>query len=288
MRTMEALAKGKIGDKYTFLDLRTGQRTEQVLVPGELYNWIDDIIPYNGRDRFIPLNEGILLIVHHESKLPGATSIVLVEVPSYRQIIKVPYATQPREPTRFINGYPFSSDYDLRISDDRKILVYSFDHVLACRRTDDLKILWTRQVEQGVTAFNVVASASRSHVAAAISDTGLWYEQHKYYISIFDGKTGADLARLPLSGTEGTALSPDGRFIAVVAQEYGGKRYLPTVYIYEVSSGKRMASIIHDRVKTSNDRALLLAACAVRFTSDGKYLITSGMNNKVWKLDVTP
>ena len=255
------------------MHLRTGERTERALG-----------IDLNRGENFWALSEGILLDAHYERKPYRTETLALVEFPELREIAKVPYATQPREPQRRKGNFELSNDFGFGVSDNRKILAYSFDHILLCRRTEDLGVLWTRRVEPQLNAYKVVVSAGGSHVAAAIADGGFTpAEQHSSYIAVYEGKTGADVARLLRSGTEGIALSPDGKFIAVVAREHGDKGELvPTVYIHDVQSGQKLASVAHGRVK-SGRRQFLEAGCTVAFTSDGKYLVTSGMGTKVWR-----
>jgi len=225
-----------------------------------------------------------ILITHYNSKLGITETVALIEFPSLREIAEVPYATQPRDPQRRSGDLEISSDFGFGVSDDRKILAYSFDNVLLCRRIEDLNLLWTRQIEPQVYAWHVAVSGRGTHVAVAVSDRGFSYLQHKYYIGIYDGQTGEELARLPLSGTDGIALSPDGKLVAVVELALGrGGAVSPTVHIHGVLSGQRLASVVHDQIK-SGRRQLLEAGCTVAFTADDKYLVTSGRATKVWKL----
>jgi len=57
-----------------------------------------------------------------------------------------------------------------------------------------------------------------------------------------------------------------------------------TVNVYDVFSGARLASVTHDRVR-SGRRQFLLAGCTAQFTAGGKYLLTSGMITKAWKIE---
>ena len=73
-------------------------------------------------------------------------------------------------------------------------------------------------------------------------------------------------------------------FIAVVTREPGDKRGLiSTVYIHDVQSGLELASVVHGRAEGGR-RQFLEAGCTVAFTSDGKYIVTSGITTKVWRL----
>jgi hypothetical protein len=265
------VGKGHCADREMVIDIRTGERVEGVL-------------PFvaDQYDSYHALMGRTLLDVHHGDQ---TESLALVEFPSCRQLTKVPYATRPRKPRPVVSGIMLSTDYGFMISSDRKTLAYAFDDVLLCRRTEDLKVLWSRSLEAGMKPFLVAVSSFGSRVAVAMADgEPLLNQQHRAYIAIYDGGTGEDVARLPRNWSDSVALSADGKFIAVVVREPGKKgEVIPTVYVYDVSSGQKLASVVHDRIKNSRHQ-LLEAACGVGFTSDGKYMITSGMATKVWKL----
>jgi DNA-binding beta-propeller fold protein YncE len=121
-------------------------------------------------------------------------------------------------------------------------------------------------------------------VIARESFDGKFEHYARLYTCILDGRTGAEVARLPVYGKYGIAISPDGGFVAVVTDEPGDKgSVLPTVHIHDSVSGARLASVVHDRIPKGR-RQVLLSGCAVAFTSDGKYLVTTGMVTKVWSL----
>ena len=172
------------------------------------------------------------------------------------------------------------------ISDDRGTYAYSFDHTLVCRRISDLAVLWTHQIPPQLHARQVAVSADGGYVAVASADDAFYrVQQRNYQIAVYDGETGASVALLDLNGSDGMALSPDGRLIAVVAREPGKKHALvPTVYIHEVPSGARLASIVHDAVKRGR-RQFLESASWVAFTQRGSYLITYGAATRVWRIE---
>jgi hypothetical protein len=265
------VGKGHCADREMVVDIRTGERVERVL-------------PFvaNQYDSYHALMGRTLLDVHRGDQ---TESLALVEFPSCSELTKVPYATRPRKPRPVVSGITLSTDYGFAISNDRKKLAYAFDDVLLCRRTADLKVLWDRSIEAGMKPLRVDISASGSRVAVAVADgEPLFNQQHRTYIAVFDGETGEDVARLARNWGDGMALSADGKLIAVVMREPGKKgEVIPTVYIHDVLSGKELASVAHERIKKGTHQ-LLEAACGVAFTSDGKYMITSGMATKVWKL----
>ncbi len=265
------VGEGHCADRQMIVDLRSGQRIERVLpfTPGQ-------------GESYYALAGTTVLDVHRGDQ---AEDLALVEFPSYRQLVKVPYATQPRKPRPVISNITLSTDYGLAISADRKMLAYAFDDTLLCRRTGDLKVLWSRPLEDGMKPLRVDVSSLGRRVAVAMADgEPLLNQQHRAYIAVYDGETGKDSGRLSPRWSDGIALSADGVLIATVVREPGKKgEVLPTVYIYDVSSGQKLASVVHDRIRSSRHQ-LLEAACGVAFTSDGKHMITSGMATKVWRL----
>ncbi len=196
-----------------------------------------------------------------------------------REIAKVPFLVTPADPQR-------SNPGDIRyvLSDDRSIYVYCYEPNLVCRQTKDLKVLWTREIEPPNVVFKI-ASPNKSCVAVAVADNPHTDMQKEHYVLVYSGKTGAKIARLPICGTDGLALSSDGNFLAVVESkpDENKEEYLLTVKIYEVRSGRILGSVEHDRIKSQRHMATK-TVCRVHFTPDGQYLISSGMNTKIWKL----
>jgi WD40 repeat protein len=274
VRTLVNLENNGIGVQVTAVNIDTGKRTDKIFK-------LDS--PYSTNFAFTVRN-GILLYLNSGNN--GVESLTLVEFPEMRELFKVPYALQAREPRRRSGNAILSNDYGMELSDNRKIFAYSYDHTLVCRSLVDLSLLWTRQIEPDVIAWKTAVSANGNVVAVAKADTNFPFPQRRYGISVYDGKTGTDIATLPYSGTEGMALSPEGKLIAFVdhPQIHEGKSTydIPTVQLYEINSGKRLASIIHDRIKVNN-AILSTRGCKVYFTSDGMYLITSGNSTKIWK-----
>ena len=268
------VGKGNCAQLETVIDLRSGERTERMLP-----------LDVNQGETYWPLGAGVVLDAHREGNHYRTETLALIEFPGLREILKVRYATKPREPRRRKGNFELSNDFSLGVSDNRGVVVYSFDHTLLCRRTEDLGVLWTRQIEPGLNAYKVAVSARGSHVAAAISDGGFTpFEQRVSYIAVYSGETGRDVARLPRSGTDGIALSPDGDLTAVVARETGLKgEVAPTVHIHETLSGREIASVVDDRVQSVR-REFLEAARMVAFTADGQHLIISNMTTKVWRI----
>lgn len=259
----------KIAHHLTVVDLLTGERTESQHFAGNT----------NGNDPSIALSDGIILVKDIDWKSIEKSSLILAEFPTYREVAKIPLVAKSDEPEKSA-----IDNYRSGVSNDRSIFFYSYGRTLVCRRTRDLEVLWLREIEPPSTA-KLFASPNANYVAVAIADTAFRDLQKESYIVICNGKTGADVKRLQICGTEGLALSPDGNLLAVVEiiNSRENKTYFAKVHVYDVKSGEILASFEHDRIKWQRG-GTIKAACLVYFTADGQYLISSGMNTKVWKL----
>jgi WD40 repeat protein len=208
-------------------------------------------------------------------------SLTRTSLPDYRDVVRVPFSPAHKRE----NGPSW-----VVTSSDRKTVLYGVDHTLVCRRTEDLEIIWTRQIERefeyGVMFLAITPDGSR--VAASVLDTVYVPRQRKFYIAVYDGKDGRQLARLPLNGLEGIALSPDGNVLAVgKTAVVKGVGSVLTAELYEIATGRRVAVVEDDRFSRL-DLAHFggFGWNGIQFSSDGKYLITSITGHtKVWALD---
>lgn len=262
---------GQLEHRQAMVDIRTGQRTERM----HQYD------PFHYFELMCPVEDRSLLVARYrlDKSGPGRMEwLARLEFPSYRELLRITLPRERNEP---------KPDSGIRLSGDKNFAFYFFDNTLVCRRTENLEVLWTRPIEADLRPFPMAVSANGSYMAAAINRgvrDGQFEHDTPLYIEVYEGKTGTLAARLELNGYWGIALSPDGKLIAVVTREPGKKgEILPTVHIHEVSSGRRLASIVHDHIKNGR-RQFLHAGCGASFTPDGKYLITSGMVTKVWRI----
>jgi hypothetical protein len=204
-------------------------------------------------------------------------------LPDYQEIARASF-TIGKEPE------PLGHDTDVVVSADRTLLGYGADHTIVCRRTETLEVIWSRQVEpEYFGAVRLAISANGSRVAAAVLDTTFIEQQRHYYIGIFEGKDGAEVARLPLNGGAGIAISPDGRMLAVgerLDPPAGSKETQLVVSIFDVASGQRIDTVIHDRFRIGRGEWVNshFGVAGIQFSSDGKNLITSGTHTKIWEL----
>jgi hypothetical protein len=260
------------------IDLRTGERT----LSHDPYN------AHNHQgDYLTPAEDRTLLKQHWQSPPYETTTLSLVDLQDHREIVKVPYATETRKPMPVKGVMTLNTEWGPVLSGRRKVVAYSFDNVLVCRRIDDLSVLWTKSVEPGLELLRIAVSADGTRVAASVGDPlveDLTRQWRQHYLGVYDGGTGEEVARLEIDGTDWIALSADGRLIAVVSHERGEKTaVVPSAAIFEISSGRKVASVAHSPVKQGRHQRLE-AGITVAFTSDGKYLITSGLSTRVWSL----
>jgi hypothetical protein len=253
--------------QQTVVDLRTAERTDRT----------PSFNPFRYLDWTNPVVDRTLLVMHYEEKPRTAlTWLSRLEFPSYRELVRVDLPPEVTD-AKAVTGAAFS--------DDRKTVSYFFGNALVYRRTVDLGVVWTRQFSPGIRALPSGISAHGELVAATIvrgTIDGAFERHTPLYVCVYDGKTGAEIARLPLTRS---SLSSDGRFLTSAAREPGKKgEVLSTVSVYGALSGAKVASVVHDRIPKGRHQ-WGMSLCGARFTSDGSYMITSGMTTKVWRID---
>jgi hypothetical protein len=185
----------------------------------------------------------------------------------------------------------------IRLSADRNRFVYTFDDTMVVRRAEDLGIVWTRQVgaERGLRLSAVGISAHGSLVAVAAS---YWEEKtQKFYVLMYKGQSGDEVARFQVDGDEVTtlqvnlmdalAISPDGKLLAVgqrlhLDSDPSGSQ--PTVHVFDIATRKKVATLIQDQLRQGGRELLISRFSCIQFTPDGKYLVTSTINTKVWEI----
>ena len=88
-----------------------------------------------------------------------------------------------------------------------------------------------------------------------------------------------------MADQEDIALSPKGKLIAIAKVEpVKGVGWQPTAHIYDIASGKEVATIVHDSVPSDKFLGASLSR-GMSFTADSKYLVTSANNKvKIWEI----
>jgi len=120
--------KGRTVNQFAVINLSTGERQDQ-LIPADSERTTG----------LHALHDDLLLVQVRDGTIKRAVSLAEVAWPRIETKFQVEYATTARES----NGH----DFEKYLSADRGTLVYAFDHTIVCRRTEDLKVLWTREVE---------------------------------------------------------------------------------------------------------------------------------------------
>jgi hypothetical protein len=222
---------------------------------------------------------------------PREEVLIKAELPSFKEIQRVPYAE--RVPGSKMWGT------DIRTAADRRTFVYSFDDTVVVRRSEDLEALWQCRVgtDRGLSLTTSGISADGKLVAVGASH---WEEKfEKYYVVVYEGRKGEELARFPVDGDEVTrlpvdsidrvAISPDGKLLAVGQRlhldgEPSGTQ--PTVHVFDIATRKKVATLIQDQLRQGGARqeSLISSFSCIQFTPDGKYLVTSTINTKVWEM----
>lgn len=213
-----------------------------------------------------------------DTKSKGATSLVLASLPGYQEGPSVPFDVAS-------DAAPANRKTDPFVSSDRRVIAYAAGRWIACRRSNDLSLVWSRQIESGMDGVRSLSlTPDGTRIAAAVMDNFAIDFQKSPYIDILAGEDGALITRLPLNGFECIAISPNGNLLAVgrrIRLRFGQMQ--PTVNLYDITSGRQVGSVIHDRLRVSrNNFGDDEISCA--FTPDGKYLITSSIHVKVWSL----
>lgn len=255
------------GDQYThqqvIADLRTGELSERL------------------RDGLFEAINGQMLLGAVSSTPYGDDVLILVKLPDYEEVARVPARVGD-------DRYKFRTD--LMLSSMGATFAYTLDNTIVCRRTEDLSVIWTRQVHpEFLTVWKLAFSARSGRIAAAAVDLRSPSETTGFFVGIYDANDGTPVTSLPVNGFDGLAISPDGRLLAV------GKRVPDSrtrdlhlvVYIYDIASGQELASELHDSVPPGRFQVLdgSFSHFGIQFTPDGKYLVTSGYKRtKVWAL----
>ena len=259
--------KGKSARGQTLWQLSTGARIETMRnMPG-----ISE-----GNERDYAIAERLLLVARHGIESHRIEYLSKVSFPGYEELVR---AVIPAK-----DGASVAS-WRLWLSGDGTILAYYSDNELVCRRVDDLKVLWKRPIAQDFRVGQLAISSDGGRIAASVvGREGREGGQSSSYISVYDGKNGTDVARLPLGEVEGMAVSPDGSLIALSGRQGGRNGEVSsTVHIRDISSGVELLSVVHDRI-TRGRHQWLKAGCVATFSSTSEYLITSGMTTKLWRL----
>lgn len=249
------------GTLHLTINLQTGEQ-RQLFVPYQA----DALLYFSYRALSGPflIGQGI------NPKNAHSEVLVKVEAPSYRELDRVPYAGV-RSPSTGRTEAPMA------VSADRGTFLCSYDNTVVCRRSADLQTKWTQKIDEERMLWRLALTPDGSLAAASASN----------HVSVLSGKDGKELIRMPVKKPmEGLAISPDGKLLAVGYRiALPPKRFgtQPTVLLFDIASGKKLATLIHDQFPDGG-REFLYAGVNVFFLPDNKHLITSGLNTKIWEI----
>jgi hypothetical protein len=154
------------------------------------------------------------------------------------------------------------------------------------RNSRDLELVWRREVDLSpdLRLWRVAISADGGLVAASASNNA--GVSGRFYVGIFDGKDGKEMARFNHESMEGLAISPDMKLLAAgqrvsIRNRIAGTQ--PTVFLYDLATNRQVATLIHDQFYGGGGE-FLYAGVSTMFTPDGDHLVTTGLNTRVWKI----
>ncbi|MEQ1948039.1 MAG: hypothetical protein ABL995_12670 [Bryobacteraceae bacterium] len=233
---------------------------------------LEPAAPGRGAVSYRALSRQTLLGEERRAGDREADSLFLTQLPGYQEMRRVPLAAAPRKG---------SVESVSIVSADRKLVVYGYDRSVLLRRTEDLSLVWKQDgVEKSAVDKQLAISATGTLVAAPFERKG------SPTVFVFDGATGKEVAAIASEPVTGLAISPDGRYVAVGVTVKDKTDLVPTVRLHEISSGRSVDTLVHDRVPQGKDAASKAAfgPRGVQFTADGKYLLTSTMHTRAWQL----
>jgi outer membrane protein assembly factor BamB len=253
------------------IDLKTGTPREMALSP-----W--DFERFNMY--YYALIDRVLLGAQHNSKTNRTDFLVRAELPAYKELKRVAFAEKRVPPPTGMTETP------IPISGNRKVVVYTVDNRVLYRSTEDLEIIWEQEIDSKLLLFRN-AVAFDGGTAAVCVGLGQPSWEKTPHIRVFDGKDGSVLARFPITNeVQSLALSPDHRFLAIGQNlpPYANGDTQANVIVYDIGSGKELTRVVHDQFRAHRNPDHSIRADGLRFTSDGKYLVSSGLHTKVWEI----
>lgn len=202
-------------------------------------------------------------------------SVALMQLPELREVKRIEFTSDRMRPN-------YSG---LWCSADRQTLAYSVGPTVFYLRSHDLSLVWESNVEAGMLAHKLVVSARGEWVAAAFSDEASIMFQKKFYVAILKGSDGSLHSKVNVDGEAGIALSPDGRVLAVSFRPRTDSwqyTVVPKVQLFDLATGAPFATLAHAPVPARNAS---ISQPLVQFTPDGRYLVTSGYETRVWRME---
>jgi hypothetical protein len=257
------------GTDRALADLASGRLVEHVDYPDAGYFF-----------QYWALEDRALLGSSRNAKQNRAEFLIKAEAPDFKEIKRVRFAGAR---SRTDSG----REAPIVVSSNRRAFAYAYDSTVVSRSARNLEELWSHVGDPEQPVWQVGISADGEMVAAAAADTLYIGASMKHYVTVFSGRDGRVLTTIPALATESVAISPDGKILAagqrIPLHDKKTSGTQPTVVLFDIASGKNVGTIVHDQFYEGGGE-YLHAGVKAAFTPDGKYLITSGLNTKIWQI----
>jgi len=255
-----------------FVDLRNGEKLEQV-VPWSLHL---------NTSHFALMDRKLLGTVNN-AELGQTDTLVIVALPDYKEIQRVPFAQLHSEILKRTGGM---SESDIVLSDDRKAFAYAVEDRLVCRDAADIVNVWSQKVGPNLI-LSLTAISADAGVLAVCAGMGLESPDRNPRIEVFMRDAGTS-KQFPIAQlVNAIAVSPDNKLLALAQNlpKPGSKDITQaTIILMDIETQKELTRVIHDDVRAHQNPDHSIRANGLRFTADGKYLVSSGLHTKIWEI----
>lgn len=224
----------------------------------------------------------------------------LIGVRDQRELFRMEWPSLHELASTTLNGRIHGG---LSLAGNRQGFIHVVDQSLVCRRTEDFRVIWDRQIDASIDlsatlngrgvpgpSLSIVYkcfSADGSTAAIGACRGNNIGAPMEFYVEILNGKDGTPIARWRQNPGDGLALSPDGKLIAIAELGEAGNNLESTVHVHEIPSGRKLGTLVHDRVARSRRLGATMNASPFGFTDDGKYFVTANSYKiKIWQIEL--
>jgi hypothetical protein len=177
----------------------------------------------------------------------------------------------------------------LTISADRQSLIHTCGRVLVCRRSRDLSVLWSRELDHSFRIRRTGISATGAFAAVGMIEGGrISGRSRRAAVEVLDGRDGSLVRRIDVDGTASVAVSDDGRIVAAGTELERTPRFgriQTIVRLLDVSTGRELQMLVHTEMSTEKRLESGLRFDGLQFTPDDRYLFSVGESTRIWKLE---
>mgnify|MGYP001492288829 CR=1 FL=1 len=216
-----------------------------------------------------------------------------------RQIIA---AADPSDSKKGVRG-------QLALSPDRCHLAYTLDSTLKealVRDAATLKVIKRIESPSGLFLGDAIYTPDGKFLLVVASNTIFDKPETKRYLLFYDTTNYEVVRRLDVtswsqpdvrddravsSNVVGTAMavSPDSRMLAVAytSEERGVFSTIEQAHVvlYDLASGSELARASHPAIRQRRDDPFAARVNRIAFTPDGKYMLTSTYDTRVWRIE---